>query len=56
MERQNWMFKGNSLVLAVADSAQKQVLEYLRDWQGHPIDFRDKIRQMLKDLEEISND
>jgi hypothetical protein len=30
----------------------KTILEHIRAWQGHPIDFRDKITQMLRQLEE----
>lgn len=49
------MVKGNSLVEAVSDSAQKKVLEELRSWEGHPMDLKDRIRQMLKDLMEVAN-
>lgn len=41
----------NSAFQAGKNAGKKEILEELRVWQGHPMDLRDKITQMLKQLE-----
>jgi hypothetical protein len=42
----------NSAFRAGKNAGKKEILEELRAWQGHPIDLRDKIIQMLKEIQD----
>jgi len=39
-----------SLYKDLTDGA-KMALVCLRAWEGHPMDFRDRVQQMLKEME-----
>jgi hypothetical protein len=44
--------ESNCPYMAGWKDGQVKILSHLREWQGHPIDFKDKLTQMLLQAED----